>query len=92
MTVLELKSTVYLVPEVAWPVIKQNEASTGNRLQCYEVTSDALGWFRAYLWHEVTWQGFVHHCEYFLLYFNKFALQTVSYEVDKVINFLFICL
>ena len=43
MTVLELKSTVYLVPEVAWPVIKQNEASTGNRLQCYEVTSDALG-------------------------------------------------
>ena len=89
MTVLELKSTVYLVPEVAWPVIKQNEGSTGNRLQCYEVTSDALGWFHAYL---VTWQGFVHHCEYFLLYFNKFALQTVSYEVDKVINFLFICL
>ena len=43
MTVLELKSTVYLVPEVAWPVIKQNEAGTGNRLQCYEVTSDALG-------------------------------------------------
>ena len=43
MTVLELKSTVYLVPEVAWPVIKQNKASTGNRLQCYEVTSDAMG-------------------------------------------------
>ena len=41
MTVPELKSTVYLLPEVAWPIIKQNVASTGNRLQCFEVTSDA---------------------------------------------------
>ena len=43
MTVPELKSTVYLLPEVAWPIIKQNVANTGNRLQCFEVTSDALG-------------------------------------------------
>ena len=43
MTVPELKSTVYLLPEVAWPIIKQKVANTGNRLQCFEVTSDALG-------------------------------------------------
>ena len=43
LTVPELKSTVYLLPEVAWPIIKQNVANTGNRLQCFEVTSDALG-------------------------------------------------
>ena len=43
MTVPELQSTVYLLPEVAWPIIKQNVANTGNRLQCFEVTSDALG-------------------------------------------------
>jgi len=30
MTVPELKSMVYLLPEVAWPIIKQNEAYTGN--------------------------------------------------------------
>ena len=46
MTVPELKSRVYLLPELAWPIIKQNEANTGNRLQCFEVTSDALGQFR----------------------------------------------
>ena len=38
MTVPELKSTVYLLPEVAWPIIKQNVAITGNCLQCSEVT------------------------------------------------------
>ena len=43
MTVPELKSTVYLLPELTWPIIKQNVANTGNRLQCFEVTSDALG-------------------------------------------------
>ena len=43
MTVPELKSTVYLLPEVAWPIIKQTVANTGNRLQCSEVTSHALG-------------------------------------------------
>ena len=43
MTVPELQSTVYLLPEVAWPIIKQNVANTGNRLQCFEVTSDAPG-------------------------------------------------
>ena len=42
MTVHELKSTVYLLPEVAWPIIKQNVANTGNCLQCFEETSDAL--------------------------------------------------
>ena len=40
MTAPELKSTVYLLPEVAWPVIKQIVANTGNRLQCSELTSD----------------------------------------------------
>ena len=30
MTVPELKSTVYLLPEVAWPIIKQAVANTGN--------------------------------------------------------------
>ena len=48
MTVPELKSTVYLLPEVAWSIIKQNEANTGNRLQCFEETSDALGQFCAF--------------------------------------------
>ena len=43
MTVPELKSTVYLLPELTWPIIKQNVANTGIRLQCFEVTSDALG-------------------------------------------------
>lgn len=43
MTVPELKSTVYLLLEVAWLIIKQNVVNTGNRLQCSEVTSDALG-------------------------------------------------
>ena len=45
MTVPELKNMVYLLTEVAWPIIKQNIANTGNRLQCFEVTSDALGLF-----------------------------------------------
>ena len=48
MTLPELKIAVYLLPEVAWPIIKQNVANTGNRLQCFEVTSDALGQFRAF--------------------------------------------
>ena len=43
MTVPELKSTVYLLPEVAWPITKQNVANTGNRLQGSDVTSDVLG-------------------------------------------------
>ena len=43
MTVPEPKSTVYLLPEVAWPIIKQNVGNTGNRVQCPDVTSDALG-------------------------------------------------
>ena len=43
LTVPELKSTVYLLPELTWPIIKQNVANTGNRLQCFEVTSYALG-------------------------------------------------
>ena len=43
MTVPELKSSIYLLPEVAWPIIKQNVANVGNRLQCFEVISDALG-------------------------------------------------
>ena len=43
MTVPELKSSVYLLPEVAWPIIKQSVANTGSRLQCFEVTSDVLG-------------------------------------------------
>ena len=43
MTVPELKSTVYLLPEVACPIIKQNVANTGNRVHCSDVTSDALG-------------------------------------------------
>ena len=43
MTVPELKSTVYLLPEVAWPIIKQNAANTGNRVRRSEVTSEALG-------------------------------------------------
>ena len=30
MTVPELKSTVYLLPEMAWPIIKQTVANTGN--------------------------------------------------------------
>ena len=38
-----VKSTVYLLPEVAWPITKQNVANTGNRLQGSDVTSDALG-------------------------------------------------
>ena len=42
MTVPELKSTIYLLPEVAWPIITQNVANTGNRLKCFEVTSAAL--------------------------------------------------
>ena len=42
-TVPELMSTVYLLLEVTWPIIKQNVANIGNRLQCFEVTSDALG-------------------------------------------------
>ena len=42
MTVPELKSTVYLLPEVAWPIIKQNVTNTGNRPQCSDVTSTAL--------------------------------------------------
>lgn len=41
MTVPELKSKAYLLPEVAWPMIKQNVANTGNQLQCSEVTSVA---------------------------------------------------
>ena len=36
MTVPEMKSSAY-------PIIKQNVASTGSRLQCFKVTSDALG-------------------------------------------------
>ena len=43
MTVPELKSTVYPLPEVAWPIIKQNAANTGNRVRRSEVTSEALG-------------------------------------------------
>ena len=43
MTVPELKSTVYLFPEAAWPIIMQNVANTGNRLLCSEMTSDTLG-------------------------------------------------
>ena len=42
MTLPELKIAVSLLPEVAWPIIKQNVANTGDRLQCFEVTSDAL--------------------------------------------------
>ena len=42
MTVPELKSTVYLLPEVALPIIMQNVANTGNRLLCSELTSDTL--------------------------------------------------
>ena len=42
MTIPELKSMVYLHPEVAWPIIKQNVANRGNRLQCFEVTSNVL--------------------------------------------------
>jgi len=38
MTVPELKSTAYLLPEMAWPIIKQNVANTGNCLQCCEVS------------------------------------------------------
>ena len=30
MAVPELKSTVYLPPEVAWPIIKQTVVNTGN--------------------------------------------------------------
>ena len=29
--------------EVTWQIVKQNVANIGNRLQCFEVTSDALG-------------------------------------------------
>ena len=38
MTVPEMKSSAY-------PIIKQNVAdqNTGSRLQCFKVTSDALG-------------------------------------------------
>ena len=43
MTVPELKSTVYLLPEMAWPIIKQTVANTGNRLWRSEVPSHALG-------------------------------------------------
>ena len=43
MTVPALKITVYLLSEVAWPIIEQNVANTGNCSQCFEVTSDALG-------------------------------------------------
>ena len=32
MTVPELKSTVCLLPEVAWPIIKQNVANTRRSL------------------------------------------------------------
>ena len=32
MKVPELKSTVYLLPEVAWPIIKQNVANTRRSL------------------------------------------------------------
>ena len=39
----ELKSTVNLLPEVAWPIIMQNVANTGSRLLCSELTSDTLG-------------------------------------------------
>jgi len=42
MTVPELKSTVYLLPEMAWPIIKQNVAYTGNRVKSSEVTSEAF--------------------------------------------------
>ena len=49
MTVPELKSTAYLFPEVAWPIVKQNVAYTGNRVRSSEVTSEALDFFRAYL-------------------------------------------
>ena len=42
-TVPELKSAVYLLIEVAWPIIKQTVANRRNHVQCYEVTSDALG-------------------------------------------------
>ena len=43
MTLPELKIAVYLLTEVAWPITKQNVANTGDRLQCFEVTFDALG-------------------------------------------------
>ena len=43
MTVPELKSMVYLFPEVAWPITKQNVANTGNRPQGSDVTFDVLG-------------------------------------------------
>ena len=35
MTLPELKIAVYLLPEVAWPIIKQSVANTGDRLQCF---------------------------------------------------------
>ena len=44
MTVPELKSTVYIPPEVAWPIIKQDVTNAGNRPQY-----SALGQFRDYL-------------------------------------------
>ena len=62
MTVPELKSTVYLLPEVAWPIIKQTVATTGNHavlwreLSCANiilrllVTRDNMAGFRASLW------------------------------------------
>ena len=50
-TVPELKSTVYLLPEVVWPIIKQTVANRRNQVQCSEarahhqseVISDVLG-------------------------------------------------
>ena len=42
MTVPELKSTAYLLPEAAWPIVMQNVADTGNSLLCSELTSDKL--------------------------------------------------
>ena len=43
MTVPKPKSTAYLLPEVAWPIIMQNVANTGNLLLCSELTFDTLG-------------------------------------------------
>jgi len=42
LTVPELISMVYLLHEVAWPIIKQNVAYAGNSLMSSEVTSEAL--------------------------------------------------
>ena len=61
-SVAELKSTVYLLPEVAWPIIKQAVANTGNHAVLWGdfscawlilrlfVTRGNMTGFRASLW------------------------------------------